>query len=103
MSWRTPALDARHASTPRCAPDFCQTTSGVQNAVPIGRGLKTRATDTTTRLPAGELIPPEGPDALVDASLDGGSLTISVPDGSTADGLTAVTVVSKNTDGLPVS
>jgi hypothetical protein len=46
---------------------------------------------------------PEGPDALVDASLDGGSLTISVPDGSTADGLTAVTVVSKNTDGMPVS
>jgi hypothetical protein len=46
---------------------------------------------------------PEGPDALVDASLDGGSLTISVPDGSTADGLTAVTVVSKNAAGLPVS
>jgi hypothetical protein len=46
---------------------------------------------------------PEGPDALVEASLDGGSLTISVPDGSTADGLTAVTVVSKNTDGMPVS
>jgi hypothetical protein len=46
---------------------------------------------------------PEGPDALVEASLDGGGLTISVPDGSTADGLTAVTVVSKNTDGLPVS
>jgi hypothetical protein len=46
---------------------------------------------------------PEGPDALVEASLDGGSLTISVPDSSTADGLTAVTVVSKNTDGLPVS
>jgi hypothetical protein len=103
MTWKTPALGARPLSTPRCAADFRRTTSGVQTAVPIGRGLKTRARDTTTRLRPGQLIPPEGPEALLEASLDGGSLTISVPDGSTADGLTAVTVVSKNAAGLPVS
>jgi len=46
---------------------------------------------------------PEGPDALVAASLEGGSLTISVPQGSTAAGLTAVTVVGKDAEGLPVA
>jgi len=46
---------------------------------------------------------PEGPDALVAASLEGGSLTISVPQDSTAAGLTAVTVVGKDAEGLPVA
>lgn len=46
---------------------------------------------------------PEGSDALVEASLEGGSLTISVPQGSTAAGLTAVTVVGKDAEGLPVA
>ncbi|GAB6188023.1 hypothetical protein [Thermopirellula anaerolimosa] len=46
---------------------------------------------------------PAGSDALVEASLEGGSLTISVPQGSTSAGLTAVTVVGKDADGLPVA
>ncbi len=50
-----------------------------------------------------ELRAPSGEGALVNASLSGGSLTISVPEDSTDDGLTAVTVVGKNADGLPVS
>ncbi|MFO7906711.1 MAG: hypothetical protein R6U98_28910, partial [Pirellulaceae bacterium] len=33
----------------------------------------------------------------------GGSLTLTVPTGSTADGMTAVNVVGKDADGLPVA
>ena len=50
-----------------------------------------------------KLRAPIGEDALVNASLEGSIITISVPEDSTAAGLTAVSVVSTNADGLPVS
>ncbi len=46
---------------------------------------------------------PSGADALITASLASGSLTVSVPEGSTADGMTAVTVVGYDRDKLPVA
>ena len=48
------------------------------------------------------LCAPTGDDALVDAELNGSTLVLSIADGAT-DGMTAVTIVGYDADGLPIS